>query len=712
MFDGFGDLISQAAADPELARLFSMQALPGGYVHWFSITLLSMAAVLFVPRQFQITVVENVDENHVRTATWLFPLYLLVINIFVLPIALGGVLSFGTVGVNPDTYILTLPLAEGQWLLALFVYLGGFSAATSMVIVATVALATMVSNDLIMPALLRTRAFAAHRRPDLSRLVITIRRVAIVAVILLGYLYYSLIGESYTLVSIGLLAFAAAAQFAPPILIGLYWRGASRHGALTGLLAGFGIWIYCLLMPSLIRSGWLPERWLEEGPGGVAWLRPDALLGLEGLDPISHGVFWSLLLNIGLLVGVSLFVRPRNIDRIQATLFVDVFQQMGRESGFWQGRASVGDLRDLLERFLGAGRTRAALESYGSVQGEMPPDTAQADPLLVSQAERLLAGHIGSASARVMMASVVKGEALTFEGVMELLDATSQAIEYSQVLEAKSRELERATAQLRAANERLTELDRLKDEFVSMVSHELRTPLTSIRAFGEILLSRPDLPEAQRAEFLQIVVRETERLSRLINEVLDLSRMESGWSGWRLEDVDLVRIAREAADATRQLFSEHRVRLECQLPDRPCLVKGDHDRLIQLVINLLSNAVKFCDAGSGRVELGLIADGGNYRLHVQDNGPGIPKSEQERIFEKFHQLSDPRAGKPRGSGLGLSICRRIADLHWGRIQVRSEPGHGARFIVTLPTAGGAHCNIGVAGDAGIASPGTPARLLP
>ncbi len=699
MFDGLGDLFTQAAAEPELARLFTMQALPGGYTHWFSITLLSMAAVLFLPRQFQVTVVENVDENHVRTATWLFPLYLLVINIFVLPIALGGVLTFGTVGVDPDTFILTLPLGEDQQLLALFVYLGGFSAATSMVIVATVALATMVSNDLIMPALLRTRAFAAHSRPDLSRLVITIRRVAIVAVILLGYLYYSLIGDSYTLVSIGLLAFAAAVQFAPPILFGLYWRGASRHGALAGLLTGFGIWIYCLLLPSLIRSGWLPEAWLLNGPGGVTWLRPEALFGLGELDAISHAVFWSLLLNVGLLVGVSLFARPRNIDRIQATLFVDVFHQMGRESGFWQGRASVGDLRDLLERFLGPARTRAALEAYGGNHGDMPPpDTAQADPVLVGQAVRLLAGHIGAASARVMMASVVKGEALTFEGVMEILDATSQAIEYSQVLEVKSRELERATAQLRAANERLTELDRLKDEFVSMVSHELRTPLTSIRAFGEILLSRPDLPETQRAEFLRIVVRETERLSRLINEVLDLSRMESGWSGWELEDVDLVGVAREAADATGQLFAEHRVPLMFDLPGSPCLVKGDRDRLIQLVINLLSNAVKFCDAGSGRVELGLACAGPGYRLHVQDNGPGIPVAEQERIFEKFHQLSDRRAGKPRGSGLGLSICRRITDLHWGVIRVDSEPGRGARFSVTLPAPGGEHCNTSVRAD--------------
>ncbi len=696
LFDGLGDLVSQAAAQTSLSPLFTMEALPGGYANWLTLTLLSMAAILFLPRQFQITVVENVDENHVRTAAWLFPLYLLVINLFVLPIALGGLLTFGAVGVDPDTFVLILPLEHGQHLLALFVYAVGFSAATGMVIVATVALSIMVSNDLVMPALLRTRAFAAHRRPDLTGLIVTIRRVAIVAVLALGYLYYALIGESYALVSIGLLAFAAAVQFAPPVILGLYWRGASWHGAPAGLLAGFGFWLYCLLLPSLIRSGWLPLSWLTEGPGGLGWLRPEELFGLAGLDPMSHAVFWSLLFNIGLLVGVSLFARPRNIDRIQATLFVDVFHQMGRESGFWQGRASVGELRELLGRFVGHRRTQEAFAGYGETRGGVPPDSAQADPLLVNQAERLLAGHIGAASARVMMASVVKGEALSFDGVMEILDATSQAIEYSHELEAQSRELERATVQLRAANERLTELDRLKDEFVSMVSHELRTPLTSIRAFGEILLANPEMTEQQRTEFLQIVVGETERLSRLINEVLDLSRMERGWSGRGLEDVDLVTVARDAAAATGQLFAEREVNLEVDVPAEARMVKGDRDRLIQLVINLLSNAIKFCEPGNGNVLLTIAEADGNLRLSVGDDGPGIPPAEQERTFEKFHQPGDRRRdGKPRGSGLGLSISRRIAELHWGRIRVESEPGNGACFIVTLPGAGGEHCDIPV-----------------
>ncbi len=693
LYDGPGALFEQAAALPEAARLFTMQALPGGYANWLTLTVLSMSAILFLPRQFQVTVVENVNEDHVRTAMWLFPLYLLVINLFVLPIAMGGLLHFPDGTVVPDTFVLTLPLAEGQPLLATFVFLGGLSAATGMVIVATIALSIMVSNDLVMPLLLRIRALHLGEHVDMSRLILVVRRVVIVAILLLGYAYYYLIGESYTLVTIGLVSFAAAAQFAPPILIGMYWRGAGRYGAIAGLCGGILVWAYTLLLPSFARSGWLPDAFHISGPGGVSALHPQALFGLTGLDPMTHSVFWSLLVNIGLLVGVSLFERQRDIDRIQGALFVEAFQRSDQETRYWRGSATVGDLHGLLARFLGSVRSEAALREH-LLRRDLPyyPERG-ADPELVGYAERLLAGHIGAASARVMMGSVVQGEALTFEGVLEILDATSQAIEYSRRLEQKSRELEQATAQLRAANERLKELDRLKDEFVSMVSHELRTPLTSIRAFGEILLNNEDVDEQQRREFLGIVVKESERLTRLINQVLDLSKIESGWSGWSLEDVDLREVLTESQAAVHQLYADKRVALEPRLPEGACLIKGDRDRLMQLVINLLSNAVKFCPADEGRVVLSLERVPAGFRLEVADNGPGIPPAERSRIFDKFHQVTSQQAGKPQGSGLGLAISRRIVELHWGHIWVESEPGEGAQFLVELPEAGGEHCDV-------------------
>ncbi|MFO7858477.1 MAG: sodium:solute symporter, partial [Ectothiorhodospiraceae bacterium] len=248
VFPGPAELMEQAREHTELDELLTLRNSTGGYGSWLAMLLLSMGAILFLPRQFQVTVVENVDEDHLRTAAWLFPLYLLVINLFVLPIALAGLVFFGDGSVAADNYVLALPLAEGNELLALLVYIGGFSAATGMVIVATIALAIMVSNDLIMPCLLRLRHWPFVQRLDLRRTIITLRRLIIAALVLMGYAYFRLIADSYTLVSIGLISFVAVAQFAPAILLGMYWKGASRAGAVTGLTAGFAVWAYTLFL--------------------------------------------------------------------------------------------------------------------------------------------------------------------------------------------------------------------------------------------------------------------------------------------------------------------------------------------------------------------------------------------------------------------------------------------------------------------------------
>ncbi|MFP4130268.1 MAG: sensor histidine kinase, partial [Halorhodospira sp.] len=310
---------------------------------------------------------------------------------------------------------------------------------------------------------------------------------------------------------------------------------------------------------------------------------------------------------------------------------------------------------------------------------------ALAQVLDPAQASRL-AGALDAATGQAVAEALTRGQGLGREGLAALLGATATAIERSQRLES-------TTEELRAANERLQELDHLKDEFVSMVSHELRTPLTSIRAFGEIMLSNPEMDADQRREFLEVVVRESERLTRLINQVLDLSKLESGSAQWQLEDVDLSRLAREAVEATRQLFTERGTRLHVAIESDDNAVKGDPDRLTQLIINLLSNASKFTDPGEGQVWLRLEpAPGDTLRLSVTDNGPGISEEEQRHIFDKFHQISMQQAGKPKGSGLGLAICRLIAEAHWGALRVASEPGAGTTFTCQLPRAGGEHCN--------------------
>jgi Na+/proline symporter/nitrogen-specific signal transduction histidine kinase len=693
LFDGFGDIFARAAERPELMRLFEFRGAAAG-IDWLALTFLAAAAIICLPRQFQVMVVENVDERHLDRALWLFPAYLIAINLFVVPIALAGILK-APPGTDPDTLVLTLPLTAGSSALAILAFLGGLSAAASMVIVETVALSTMICNDLAVPLLLRLGRLRADTRPVL----LGIRRAAIAVVVLLGFAYMRVVRESYGLVSIGLVSFAAVAQFFPAIVLGLFWRRASRFGALAGITAGFVVWAYTLLLPSFASAGWLPRELFELGPLGFSVLRPSALFGLEGLDPVTHGLFWSMLLNIAGIIGVSLFVDQSALERSQAALFVDYWRGATRAEGrLWRGTAQMADLVQLVGRFLGEAYTREAFAADARRHGRDPAAPA-ADAETVRLAERLLAGAIGSASARVMVASVVHEEPIGTEEVMRILDETSQVIEYSRRLEQQSRALEATTAELRCANERLLELDRLKDDFVSTVSHELRTPLTSIRSFSEILLDNPGLEQRQRQEFLRIIVTESERLTRLINDMLDLAKIEAGKLDWHMQQVSVAEIAREAAAALSQLFRDKDVKLELQLADGISRTTADRDRLFQVVVNLLSNAVKF-SPHSGLVTL-AVKDGADcVTLSVADNGPGIAPSDRESIFERFRQVGNTLTAKPEGSGLGLAISRMIVEHFGGRVWVEDAPAGGAVFRVRLPRGVTAATDASHSGQAG------------
>jgi Na+/proline symporter/nitrogen-specific signal transduction histidine kinase len=690
MYNGFGDLFERATREPKLYDMMTpLEGVAGGYASWVWLTILSMMAIMFLPRQFQVTVIENLNEKHLNKAIWLFPLYMLAINIFVLPIAFGGLLRFPDGGVDADTFVLTLPMAEKQEALALLVFIGGLSAATGMVIVETIALSTMVCNDLVMPVLLRMRRLRLNEQPDLTGLLLGIRRGAIMVILMLGYLYFKLAGEAYALVSIGLVSFAAVAQFAPVVIGGIFWKGGTRRGALCGLTAGFAVWLYTLLLPAFARSGWVPGSLLENGPFGIELLKPLALFGLAGLDQITHAMLWSMIANIGAYVGVSLLASPSAVEHRQASVFVDVFRQSAEPGGarFWRGTASVPDLYNLLARFQGVEAADEALSAYAKARGlAWPQGRLDADAELVHYVEMQLAGAIGAASARVMVATVAKEEAVTLEEMRELLDEASQVVVYSHRLEQKSRELEAATAELRAANERLKELDRLKDDFVSTVTHELRTPLTSIRAFTQILHDNPDIEVEQRVKFLGIITKETGRLTRLINQVLDLARIESGRAEWHESSVDMRQVVDDTVAGMSQVLEERQMSIEVTMPSRLPEVRADVDRVIQVMLNLLSNAAKFCEPGKGRIEIALAEQAGSLRVDVRDNGPGIDPADQRVIFDKFRQAGDTLTEKPRGSGLGLHISRQIIEHFGGRLWVESRPGEGACFSFTLPAS--------------------------
>jgi signal transduction histidine kinase len=353
-------------------------------------------------------------------------------------------------------------------------------------------------------------------------------------------------------------------------------------------------------------------------------------------------------------------------------------------SRVWRGSASTDAVLALLRRFLGSARADEAYARFHRERGSASAPATDAD--LVHFGEIQLAGAIGAASARAMIASVVDEEPLGLDEVMAILDETSQAVAYSRQLEQKSRELETTTAELKAANARLTELDHMKDDFISTVTHELRTPLTSIRAFSEILLDHPELAAAKRSEYLGIVIKESERLTRLINNVLDLAKIESGSAEWHTAPLDLKQVIEDAVNATRQMLLEQRIELELDLPPRASEVLADPDRLMQVMLNLLSNAAKFCDRTSGRIAVSLEATGGELRVAVRDNGPGVRPQDRELIFEKFRQGGDPLTGKPQGTGLGLPISREIVRYFGGTLWLEDAPGEGAVFVFTLPLA--------------------------
>lgn len=677
LFDGFTDIFTKASSQIQFQKLFKVKE-GSGYAEWFWISLLSGIAATLLPRQFQVAVVENTDENHLKKAIWLFPLYLFLINLFVLPIAFGGNILLGSEGLNADYYVLDLPLLFGNSILALIVFLGGFAAATSMIIVETIALSTMFSNHLVMPVLLGTDYRKQNPIIELSRFLLYTRRVGMVFILVVAYAYYHFISQYYSLVSIGLISFVSVAQLAPSIIGGLYWKKGNKKGAISGLLAGFIIWFYTLVLPSLTGSHLISESFVLNGPFGVQWLNPNSLFGMKEFSPIVHSLFFSLIFNIGLYILVSIWSKSDSTEQNQAEIFVDIFkyEKLMDTTPLWKGIASIPDMESLLSNFLGEQRSKTAIQNFAT-RNNLDLNQSKADPKLVAYVERVLAGIIGSASARIMLASVVKEEEIK---LAELLDILKE----SQQLMLLNRELKKAKDQLESANSRLKEIDELKDDFLATVTHELRTPITSIRAFSEILFDNPEIDLDERQQYLQIINKETDRLSRLISQVLDLEKYDSGKQKLNLALESVVNIMNESVDSIKQLAREKGIPLDIQIEieDKPYLL--DKDKIMQVLINLLSNAVKFTESPNGFILIGVKSLNQQIEFLVKDNGKGIQEEYQQLVFEKFFQARNQTIRKPKGSGLGLAICKKIVELHGGEISVLSESGKGATFVFTIP----------------------------
>jgi signal transduction histidine kinase len=680
IFGGSSKVFADAAARPELQHLFTLNG-PNAGSDWFWLMLLSGIAILLLPRQFQVAIIENRDEKHLNKAMWMVPLYLLLINLFVLPIALAGRLYLGGAGDSDYIFLNLANLYGSPWLTAL-IYFGGFSAATSMIIVSSLSLGNMLSTNVILPNFIRP-----EKNRDYSNKIIIIRRLSLIVIFVLGYGYYYFLAYNVPLVSIGVTSFAGIAQLAPAFFGGLFWRGASRKGAMGGIITGFAIWFYGLILPTLLSNFGLAPDFMEHGIFGIKSLSPLYFGAAIGLSHLSAVAAFSLFANLAVFATVSVLSTPSKLESNQAELFVNIMRISARnfdQAGIWQANVPFHDIKSLLINFLGDSRTEEVLDRYARINRINFAEQQQADPRMISYAERLLTEAIGPASARIMIASVAKGEEISIYEVLDILRESKEVMQLNRDLRQKTEELERATQNLKLANDRLKEFSLIKDEFLYTVTHELRTPLTAIRTQAELLQDDDEMPVEDRQRFLDSMVRECERLTKLITNVLDLEKFESGSQKLSLANEDPKELITEAVESLRQLAAHKGIELQLEINSSLAPVLLDRERIHQVLVNLLSNAIKFSPPKTGKIVVTAYHLDDNLKVNVVDNGPGISHDEAELVFDKFYQVKNQTRKKPTGSGLGLAICKNIINMHQGNIWVEAEPGSGTRFSFTLP----------------------------
>jgi PAS domain S-box-containing protein len=784
LFDGFADLFGTVSTHPEWSHLLTLGQPPtASYARWATMLVISMLAVMFLPRQFHVLVVQNPRVSDVNAVSWSFPLYLLLINLFVLPIAFAGLLVFPGAGADADSFILRLPLWFDSPIYTVVVFLGGFSAATAMIVVDSLALSKMITNDVILPILLRRR-----QREDIYWIVLFYTRLAMLGVVALGYAWARMEHGQLLLVEMGLLSFIAVAQCAPAILFGIYWRQGNRKGAYAGISAGFLLWFYTLIVPALVKEGLLMPSLLEYGPFGWTFLRPTAFLGLTGLDVISHGVFWSLFWNVGLFVMVSLLTEQDADDRSQAAAFVGAPVE-DKAAGSAPAILSAPEIERLIHHYVGNEEAEAIVKDL--FRGKAPAELSVPELLeLRIRFERLLAAPLGAAAARTivedhftiskdeakqlvasfqqmqqslrvteeevqrgerLLASVVEsvddcifttdmdgrlvtmnpagrrllGHAgwevprLRYHDLLAAYDGRSEtdtireAVErgggWSGQLTGRTRDGQLFPAHLAitciidARGQRMGTVGVLRDlteqvetqrrliqreklaslgEMAAGVAHEIRNPLGGIKMATNLLASPEVDGSPLSQEMARSIISGIAEIEGIINNLLDFTR------DTRLErgEYELVRILDPVVESAAGEGRARGISVGYGRVERQVVAFGDGQKLRQVFTNVMKNALEAVDPkrSDGRVEVNLFGAGDRVAVEVVDNGVGISATDRDRIFLPFFTT------KPSGTGLGMSIVKKIVDLHGGDIVIDSVPGRGTRVRISLPAVALAH----------------------
>ena len=683
VFDGFDDIYQKAAVMKDFDKKNTIGGLTNG-INWFFLCVVSMFAIFLLPRQFHTAIIENNKETHIKTALWLFPLYLLLFNLFVFPIAWGGNILFEGKGHNSDTYSLLIPQLYDNNVLTIMVFLGGFSAAISMIIVSSISLSTMLSNNFLIPYGFIGSLQNTSQEKN-SKRILNSRKIGIFTLIILSYAIYRVFVLDYSLFSIGLVAFVVIAQLAPAFFGAIFWKRGSKNGAITGIILGFLTCFYTLLIPFAIGVTKSTSLFIQEGPWGITLLRPFQLFGLDYLDPIPHAFFWSMLVNFLSYAAVSVSFKGNYRERNYAEMFVDIDKYItNHENAFiWKGTAYISDIQKVLLRFLGEERTKRALTIF-NLKYSIDKNITTADARFIKFAENLLTGHIGTASAKILISSVVKEDKISLTEVLRILEESKENIIINKKLTDTSNELKKISEQLKNANLELVNKDIQKDEFLDTVTHELRTPITAIRAASEILHDDADIPEELRKQFLQNIISESDRLNRLIDKILDLEKFETGKQKIYLSKNNITKTIKNTLNSVNQLLLNKQINVVFEESPKEIKAFYDEERIVQVIHNLVSNAIKFCSETEGKIVISIEENQDHIAITVHNNGKSIKAQDAEAIFDKFYQSRNQNIKKPIGSGLGLAICKQIIEHHKGSIKIDQNVTDGASFIFTLP----------------------------